>query len=105
MNRPFHGSEQEGSERVKRLKKVCKKRAFVVQVDNDFVQAFPGETLATVILASGKKVLRLSDKRHRPRSYYCGMGLCNECLVILEDGSRVRACQTPAVPSMKIRTR
>jgi ferredoxin len=105
MKRSFQRPEQEGSEMVKRLQNVSKKSPFVVKVDDDFVQAFPGETLATVILASGKKVMRLSDKRHRPRSYYCGMGLCNECLVILEDGSRVRACQTPAVPSMKIKTR
>jgi ferredoxin len=90
---------------VKRLQNVSKESPFVVQVDDDLVQAFPGETLATVILASGKKMMRLSDKRQHPRSYYCGMGLCNECLVILEDGSRVRACQTPAVPSMKIKTR
>jgi ferredoxin len=90
---------------VKRLKNVSKKSPFMVHLDDEFVEAFPGETLATVILAAGKKTMRLSDKMHQPRSYYCGMGLCNECLVILEDGSRVRACQTPASPSMKIRTR
>jgi sarcosine oxidase subunit alpha len=105
MKKAIPWLEQEGSRMVKRLQNVSKKDPFALQVDDDSVLAFPGETLATAILASGKKVMRLSDKMHRPRSYYCGMGLCNECLVILEDGSRVRACQTPAVPSMKIKTR
>lgn len=89
---------------VRRLKKVQRGVPFVIQVDSELVQAFRGETLATVILAAGKKMMSRSSRTKNPRSYYCGIGICNECLIILEDGSKVRACQTLAVPSMKIKT-
>jgi len=90
---------------VRRLEKVKREEPFVIQVDNDFIIAYEGETLATVLLAAGKKIIRRTLKNKSPRSYYCGMGICNECLVILENGTRVRACQTFALPFMKIRTR
>jgi len=89
---------------VRRLKKVQRGVPLLIQVDADFVQAYSGETLATVILTAGKKVMSRSSRTKSPRSYYCGMGICNECLITLEDGSKVRACQTLAVPSMKIKT-
>lgn len=89
---------------VKRLKNVERGAPFTIQVDNESITAYRGETLATVLLAVGKKTMRITIKNNRPRSYYCGMGICNECLVKLEDGARVRACQTLANPSMKIET-
>jgi sarcosine oxidase subunit alpha len=89
---------------VKRLKKVERGAPFTLEVDADSVQAFPGETLATVMLAAGKLVISRSSKTNSPRGLYCGMGVCNECLVTLEDGSRVRACQTLAVSAMRIKT-
>lgn len=89
---------------VKRLKYIRRGTPFTIQVDDEFLTAYQGETLATVLLSAGKKTMRRTLKNKKPRSYYCGMGICNECLVKLEDGTRVRACQTLAEPSMKIRT-
>ena len=89
---------------VRRLNNIERKKAFTIQVDDEFIIAFPGETLATALLAAGKKIMRRTLKDKKARSYYCGMGICNECLVKLEDGTRIRACQTLAYPSMKIRT-
>jgi aerobic-type carbon monoxide dehydrogenase small subunit (CoxS/CutS family) len=89
---------------VKRLKYIERKEAFTIQIDGESVTAFPGETVATALLATGKKIMRRTLKNKRARSYFCGMGICNECLVRLEDGTRVRACQTLAYPSMKIHT-
>jgi len=89
---------------LRRLKKVQRRFPFLIQVDGEFVQAFSGETLATVILSAGKKAISKSSKTKSPRSYYCGIGICNDCLVTLENGTRVRACQTLAVPFMKVKT-
>ncbi|MBS3819699.1 (2Fe-2S)-binding protein [bacterium] len=89
---------------MKRLKQVKRGEPFNIQVDNEFLTAYHGETLATVLLSAGKKIMRKSLKNKNPRGYYCGMGICNECLVKLEDETRVRACQTLAEPSMKIKT-
>ena len=89
---------------MKRIKDIKRGTPFTIQVDDELLVAYQGETLATVILSSGRKTMRRTLKNNEPRGFYCGMGICNECLVKLEDGSRVRACQTLAKPSMKIRT-
>jgi aerobic-type carbon monoxide dehydrogenase small subunit (CoxS/CutS family) len=87
----------------KRLENVERGAQFTIQVDDESVLAYHGETLATVLLAAGKMVMRKTFKMHKSRGYYCGMGICHECLVELEDGTRVRSCQTLAEPSMKIK--
>ena len=89
---------------MKRLEKVKRKDAFTIEVDGAPVTAYPGETLATVLMVSGKTATRKTHLFQAPRNYYCGMGVCNECLVETEDMNEVRACQTLAEPSMKIKT-
>ena len=88
----------------RRLEKIERGASFTIQVDGESVSAYHGETLATVLLAAGKLVIRETFKSQSPRGYYCGMGICNECLVELEAGTKVRSCQTLAEPAMKIRT-
>jgi hydrogen cyanide synthase HcnA len=89
---------------IRRLRKVNRTTSFKISVDGDSIPAFYGESIATAILSTGKRILSKSTRSQKPHSLYCGMGICNECLVTLEDGSRVRACQTLAVPMMKIKT-
>lgn len=89
---------------LKRLKNIERGKPFTIQVDDTLQTAYKGETVATILLLAGKKTMRRTLKNKAPRGYYCGMGICNECLVKLEDGTRVRACQTLAEPMMKIKT-
>jgi predicted molibdopterin-dependent oxidoreductase YjgC len=88
----------------KRLERIERGAPFTIQVDGESVTAYHGETLATVLLAAGKIAMRKTLKAQSLRGYYCGMGICHECLVELEDGSKVRSCQTLSEPSMKIKT-
>ncbi len=39
----------------------------------------------------------------RSRGGFCGMGVCQECLVELEDGTTALACQTLVEENMEIR--
>ncbi len=88
----------------KRLETVERGTPFTIQVDGESATAYHGETLATVLLAMGKIAMGKTFQKHALRGYYCGMGICHECLVELDDGTKVRACQTLAEPWMKIRT-
>ena len=63
-------------------------------VDGLEVTGLAGETIAAALLAHGRSVLRLSRRRHEPRGLYCGMGICHECLVIVDGTPNVRACLT-----------
>ena len=72
--------------------------------DDLVIQAYPGETIAGALLAAGHRRFRTTVKGKHPRGYYCGMGICWECTMVVEDTSNVRACMTLAEPGMKVIT-
>jgi predicted molibdopterin-dependent oxidoreductase YjgC len=75
-----------------------------VTVDGDPVQAYPGETVATVLLAAGRQTFRHTDQLHAPRGLFCGMGVCFDCLVTVDGQPNVRACVTPVHAGMVVET-
>lgn len=77
-------------------KQVTRPQAVMIHVNGREVAAHEGESLATALIAAG--VLTMSrDSQGRPRSPYCNMGVCFDCLVEIEDRGRrlsARACMT-----------
>jgi aerobic-type carbon monoxide dehydrogenase small subunit (CoxS/CutS family) len=76
---------------------------FALLVDGERVEAYPGETIATALLAAGRRTLRRTARSGEPRGLYCVMGVCWECVVLVE-GRSVRACLEPAAPGMRVAT-
>jgi len=74
---------------------------FSVVVNDEKVSAFEGESVATVLMANGYPIMRTTQKGE-PRGVFCGMGVCFECLVIIDDVPNSRACMTWAAPDMRI---
>ena len=74
-----------------------------VWLDGVPVDAYAGETIATVLWAAGRRSFRRTPGG-APRGLYCGMGLCHECLVTVDGVPNVRACMTPVRPGMRIDT-
>lgn len=62
-----------------------------------------GDTVLTAILHARRSV-RLSEFGGHPRAGFCLMGACQDCWVWREDGSRVRACTTPATDGLRVVT-
>lgn len=73
-------------------------------VDGQSVQAYAGETVAAVLLASGKLIFRWTEQNHAPRSLFCGMGICFDCLVTIDGVPNIRACLTPVAEGMVVET-
>ena len=86
------------------LPRVARGEPFDVVVDGDVVQAYPGETIAAVLVATGRRTLHHTEKGHAARGLYCGIGLCFGCLVTVDGVAGVRACITPVQPGMRITT-
>ena len=68
------------------------------------VLAYPGETVAAALLASGRRALRRTALRREPRGVYCAMGVCGECAMVVNAEPGVRACVTRALPGMTVET-
>lgn len=79
-------------------------QAFAFTLDGERIEAFPGETVAAALLALGARALRRTARRGQPRSLYCGMGICWECLVTVDGVPSRRACMTEAKPGMRVET-
>ena len=75
---------------------------FEFEMDGQRLMAYEGETLAAALLASGKRIMRRTARYDKPRGVYCGMGICFDCLVIVNGVPNLRACQTLAMPGMKV---
>jgi NADPH-dependent 2,4-dienoyl-CoA reductase/sulfur reductase-like enzyme len=57
------------------------------------IRGRPGETLAAALTAAGERELRETKAGER-RGLFCGMGVCQECLVEVDDRGNQRACMT-----------
>lgn len=75
---------------------------FQITVDGRPVDAYPGETIATVLIAAGLRPFRRTLLSGEPRALYCGMGICFDCLVTVNGRANVRACLTLAQPGDEV---
>lgn len=66
------------------------------------IQAYEGETVAAALVANGIDVFGESYKRNRPRGFYCAIGKCSSCVMIIDGESNVRTCITPVREGMKV---
>ena len=77
---------------------------FEILVDDTPVSAYPGESVAAVLLAAGTLAPGRSARRAEPRGFFCGMGVCCECAVRIGGVRTERVCMTRALPGMRVQT-
>lgn len=82
-------------------RQVERQAPFSLTVAGGTVSAYPGETIATVLIERGPIIGRTPSGA--ARGLFCNMGTCSLCMVtLLPEGRRVRACLTPAEPGQEI---
>ncbi len=67
----------------------------VFNVDGARVPYRPGESVAVALLRAGILTLRRSPAASTPRGAFCFMGVCQECVAMI-DGELRETCLTPA---------
>jgi predicted molibdopterin-dependent oxidoreductase YjgC len=75
--------------------------AVSVSLDGRAVTAYEGETVATLLFAEGVIATR-TTVAGEPRGVFCGMGVCFDCLVVVDGVPNTRACMTPVVDGMRV---
>ncbi len=73
-------------------------------IDGRLTTAYAGETIAAVLLAEDQRIFRRTSQRDEPRSLFCGMGVCYDCLVTVDGQANVRACVTTVEEGMRVET-
>ena len=72
-----------------------------IVLDGRTVPAYDGETVAAVLLAQGEIATRTTVKGE-PRGIFCGIGLCFDCLVVVDGVPNTRACMTWVRDGMRV---
>ncbi len=79
--------------------------SFAVEVDGRRVTAHAGQTVAAVLMSLGLTAWRESGGRGRRRGLFCGIGVCAECVLVVNGTPGVRACLRSVEPGDVISTR
>ncbi|MFH8618759.1 (2Fe-2S)-binding protein [Streptomyces sp. NPDC017979] len=70
--------------------------AFTVEYDGAPLPALPGQSVAAALWAAGVLAWRTTRDGGRPRGAFCGIGVCFDCLITINDRPNQRACLAPA---------
>jgi D-hydroxyproline dehydrogenase subunit gamma len=70
-------------------------------VDGEDVTAYAGETVAAVLIARDGLMTRRTASG-AARGFFCGMGGCFDCLVVIDGVPNTRACVTIVAAGMRV---
>jgi predicted molibdopterin-dependent oxidoreductase YjgC len=68
------------------------------------IAARDGQTVGAALVAAGIRSWRTTRVESRPRGIFCGIGVCYDCLVVVNDEPGVRACVAPVREGDEVRT-
>ena len=66
------------------------------------IEAYPTETIAAALHASGIRKLGESPELHRPRGLFCAIGNCSSCFMIVNGQPNMRVCVIKAEQGMRV---
>ena len=72
--------------------------------DGEKISAITGQSVAAALLAENQRALRKTRFNNNERGVFCGIGVCFDCLVVIDGITNQRACLIEARPGMKVQT-
>lgn len=74
------------------------------QFDGSPVPAEPGQSIGSALIAAGRRSWRRTRFAGEPRGIFCGIGVCFDCLVTVNDRPNRRACLVIAQDGDRVTT-
>jgi predicted molibdopterin-dependent oxidoreductase YjgC len=72
--------------------------------DGEKINALTGQSVAAALLAANQRSLRKTRFNNNERGVFCGIGICFDCLVVIDGITNQRACLIEAKQGMKVQT-
>ena len=72
--------------------------------DGKIISALSGQSVGAALLAANQRSLRKTRFNKNKRGIFCGIGVCFDCLVVVDGVTNQRACIIEARPGMKVQT-
>jgi predicted molibdopterin-dependent oxidoreductase YjgC len=78
--------------------------SLTIFVDGAATPARDGDSVAAALLAAGHAACRISAVSGTTRGPYCLMGVCFDCLVMIDGVANRQGCMTPVRDGMRVAT-
>ena len=72
--------------------------------DGRRIPAFDNETIAVSLHGAGVRTLSVSFEEKRPRGFYCAIGNCSSCMMVVDGVPNVKTCVTLVKNGMVVET-
>ncbi len=66
------------------------------------MEGYEGETIAAALVANGVDVFRHTDKLGRPRGFFCAVGKCSSCLMVVDGQPNTMVCMEPLRAGVRV---
>jgi hypothetical protein len=66
------------------------------------MSGWEGETIAAALVANGVAVFRHSEKRGRPRGFFCAVGKCASCQMVVDGRPNTMVCVEPLREGVRV---
>ena len=78
------------------------KREVTFTFNGENFKGVEGQSIAAALMATGIRELRKTRFNEEPRLIFCGIGICFECVVVVDGVANQRACLVEIVDGAKI---
>jgi aerobic-type carbon monoxide dehydrogenase small subunit (CoxS/CutS family) len=72
--------------------------------DGKTISAISGQSVGAALLAANQRSLRKTRFNQNKRGIFCGIGVCFDCLVVVDGVTNQRACIIEARSGMQVQT-
>ncbi|MDR3254145.1 MAG: (2Fe-2S)-binding protein [Synergistaceae bacterium] len=72
--------------------------------DGRSMDGFEGAPIAMALHANGLRIYRRTPKMRRARGFFCAIGKCSSCFMVVDGVPNVRTCVTPLKRGMNVET-
>jgi predicted molibdopterin-dependent oxidoreductase YjgC len=73
-------------------------------LDGKAMEGREGDTIASALQAAGVRVFRESINLHRPRGFFCAIGRCANCSMVVDGVPNTKVCVTRLKEGMVVET-
>ena len=68
------------------------------------LQGAQGQSVAAALLANQERITRYTRVESKPRGLFCGIGICFDCLLIIDNHRNQRSCIVEIKEGMSVMT-
>ncbi len=68
------------------------------------LQGLQGQTVIAALIANQELITRYTRINSKPRGLFCGIGICFDCLLVIDGLSNQRSCITTIKEGMSVMT-